>query len=101
MHFTLGQLQVFEAVAHHLSYTRAAEELHLTQPAVSMQVRQLEDYVGMPLFEQMENILDEITSKQIQATRMEGSQLAGQLGEIRFSNLVALLVQRRIHRFRI
>jgi len=35
MHITFRQLQVFEAVARHLSYTRAAEELHLTQPAVS------------------------------------------------------------------
>ncbi|MDH5360291.1 MAG: LysR family transcriptional regulator [Gammaproteobacteria bacterium] len=50
---TLRQLQVFEAVARQLSYTRAAQELHLTQPAVSMQVRQLEDIVGLPLFEQM------------------------------------------------
>lgn len=50
---TLRQLQVFEAVARQLSYTRAAQELHLTQPAVSMQVRQLEEVVGLPLFEQM------------------------------------------------
>ena len=40
-------------MAHHLSYTRAAEELHLTQPAVSMQVKQLEGQVGLPLFEQI------------------------------------------------
>ena len=53
MHVTLRQLEVFEAVARHLSYTRAAEELHLTQPAVSMQMRQLEDAVGLPLFEQL------------------------------------------------
>ncbi len=43
MHVTLRQLNVFEAVARHLSYTRAAEKLHLSQPAVSMQVRQLEE----------------------------------------------------------
>jgi len=48
---TLRQLQVFEAVARHRSYTRAAEALYLTQPAVSMQVRQLEQQVGLPLFE--------------------------------------------------
>ena len=53
MHMTLRQLQVFDAVAHHLSFTRAAEHLHLTQPAVSMQVKQLEDATGLPLFEQM------------------------------------------------
>jgi DNA-binding transcriptional LysR family regulator len=53
MNVSLRQLRVFEAVARQLSYTRAAEELHLTQPAVSMQVRQLEDEVGLPLFEKL------------------------------------------------
>ncbi len=53
MHITLRQLRVFESVSKHLSYTKAAEELHLSQPAVSMQVRQLEDVVGLPLFEKM------------------------------------------------
>jgi DNA-binding transcriptional LysR family regulator len=53
MNISLRQLRVFEAVARHLSYTRAAEELHLSQPAVSMQVRQLEDEVGLPLFEKL------------------------------------------------
>ncbi len=53
MHFTLRQLQVFEAVARHLSFTRAAEELHLTQPAVSMQIKQLESSVELPLLEQV------------------------------------------------
>ena len=49
----MRQLQVFEAVARHLSFTRAAEELHLTQPAVSMQVKQLESMVDIRLFEQL------------------------------------------------
>jgi len=53
MNVTLRQLKVFEAVSRHLSFTRAAEELFLTQPAVSMQVKQLEGHVGMPLFEQI------------------------------------------------
>ncbi|KPK11870.1 MAG: transcriptional regulator [Acidithiobacillales bacterium SG8_45] len=53
MHLTLRQLKVFESVARNLGYTRAAEELHLTQPAVSMQIKQLEDSVGLPLFEKM------------------------------------------------
>ncbi|MBI3044104.1 MAG: LysR family transcriptional regulator [Betaproteobacteria bacterium] len=53
MHFTLRQLQVFEAVARHLSFSRAARELHLSQPAVSMQVKQLEGQAGLPLFEQV------------------------------------------------
>jgi DNA-binding transcriptional LysR family regulator len=53
MNATLRQLKVFEAVARHLSFTRAAEELFLTQPAVSMQVKQLEQHVGLPMFEQV------------------------------------------------
>ena len=51
-HATLRQLKVFEAVARHLSFSRAAEELHLTQPAVSTQVKKLEDHAGIALFEQ-------------------------------------------------
>lgn len=50
---TFRQFQVFSAVARHLSFSRAAEELHLTQPAVSMQVKQLEHAAGLPLFEQV------------------------------------------------
>ncbi|MCK5167596.1 MAG: LysR family transcriptional regulator [Rhodospirillaceae bacterium] len=53
MHLTLRQLKAFGAVARNLSFTRAAEELNLSQPAVSMQVKQLEGQVGQPLFEQM------------------------------------------------
>ena len=53
MHLTLRQLKVFEAVARHLNYTRAAEELFLSQPAVSMQVKQLESQLGVALFEQL------------------------------------------------
>ncbi|MCX7898355.1 MAG: LysR family transcriptional regulator [Rhodocyclaceae bacterium] len=50
-HVTLRQLRVFESVARHRSFSRAAEELHLTQPAVSMQVKQLEELAGLPLTE--------------------------------------------------
>lgn len=53
MHVSLRQLHIFEAVARHLSYTRAAEELHLTQPAVFTQVKQLEEGVGLPLLERI------------------------------------------------
>jgi len=53
LNFTLRQLQVFEKVATHLNYSRAAEELYLSQPAVSMQIKQLEGHIGLPLFEQM------------------------------------------------
>ncbi len=50
---TLHQLRVFEAAARHNSFTRAAEELYLTQPTVSIQVKQLTKAIGLPLFEQV------------------------------------------------
>lgn len=53
MNITLRQLKVFERVAKRLSFTRAAEELYLTQPAVSMQIKQFEEAVGLPLFERL------------------------------------------------
>src|ERR1700758_1913573 len=48
---TLRQLRVFSAVARHLSFVRAAQELGLTAPAVSMQIKELETEVGLPLFD--------------------------------------------------
>ncbi len=53
MRYSLRQLEIFCAVARTLSYTRAAEELNLTQPAVFTQVRQLEDSVGTPIIERI------------------------------------------------
>ncbi|MEW6039098.1 MAG: LysR family transcriptional regulator [Pseudomonadota bacterium] len=53
MNITLRQLKVFERVARRLSFTRAAEELYLTQPAVSMQIKQFEESIGLPLFERL------------------------------------------------
>lgn len=50
-HATLRQLQVFEAIYRLGSFTRAAEELFLTQPTVSMQIRKLTDAMDVPLFE--------------------------------------------------
>lgn len=50
---TLHQLQIFEAIAQHGSFTKAAEELFLTQPTVSQQMKQLTKAIGMPLFEQI------------------------------------------------
>lgn len=58
---TFHQMEVFEAVARHGSYTRAAAELYLTQPTVSIQVKQLSQTVGLPLFE--------MVSKQLYLTR--------------------------------
>lgn len=51
MRITFRQLQVFRAVCETRSYSRAADEMALTQPAVSLQIRQLEELVGQPLFE--------------------------------------------------
>ncbi len=53
MNFTFRQLKLFESVARNSSFTRASEELYLTQPAVSTQIKQLEDEVGTPLFERL------------------------------------------------
>jgi LysR family transcriptional regulator, low CO2-responsive transcriptional regulator len=50
---TLRQLRIFEAVARHMNFSRAAEELHLSQPAVSTQVKELAAHVGLPLFERL------------------------------------------------
>ncbi|PCJ85954.1 MAG: LysR family transcriptional regulator [Thiotrichaceae bacterium] len=50
---TLRQFQVFEAIYRLGSFTRAAEELFLTQPTVSMQIRKLTDAIGVPLFERV------------------------------------------------
>ncbi len=50
-HVTLRQFQVFEAIVRLGSFTRAAEELFLTQPTVSMQIKKLTDSIGLPLFE--------------------------------------------------
>ena len=59
-HGTLTQLSVFEAVARLSSFTRAAEELHMAQPTVSVQIKKLAETVGLPLFE--------IVGKRVQLT---------------------------------
>lgn len=53
----LNGLRAFEATARHLSFTKAAEELHVTPAAVSQQVKALEDYVGTPLFRRLTRAL--------------------------------------------
>ena len=89
MHITLRQFQVFEAAARLGGYTRAAETLHLSQPAVSMQIRQLEAQAGMPLFDQIgkkihltdagralyqhaQNILAQVKEVQLELEEMRG-----------------------------
>src|ERR1044071_10127979 len=51
LNVTLRQLRVFTTVARHLNFARASEELHLTAPAVSMQIRELEGQLKLPLFD--------------------------------------------------
>lgn len=52
-HASLHQLKIFHAVARHGSFARAAQTLHLSPPTLSLQVKQLADSVGQPLFEQI------------------------------------------------
>jgi DNA-binding transcriptional LysR family regulator len=52
-HTTFRQLEIFEAIARLGSFTRASEELFLTQPTVSMQIKKLTESVGAPLIEQV------------------------------------------------
>lgn len=51
MRISLKQLKIVEAIAKECSFSLAAKSLHMTQPAVSMQVKQLENHIQMPLFE--------------------------------------------------
>jgi len=53
MRITLKQLQIFETVAEQQSYTEGAKLLYLSQPAVSMQIKQLEEEIGMPVFDRI------------------------------------------------
>jgi LysR family transcriptional regulator, low CO2-responsive transcriptional regulator len=52
-HVSLRQLRVFEAAASNRSFSKAAESLHLTQPGVSMHIKELEASAGLPLFERI------------------------------------------------
>jgi DNA-binding transcriptional LysR family regulator len=70
---TLQQLRAFEAAARLLSMTRAAEELHTSQPTVSIQLRELAENVGLPLFEQQ--------GKRLRLTEA-GQELAATVREI-------------------
>ncbi len=74
MDVTLQQLRLFEAIAHHRSFTKAAEAVHLTQPAVSISIKRFEETVGLPLFERI--------GKKVYLTRA-GEALAEQIRVIR------------------
>lgn len=51
MHYTLHQLRIFQKLSETQSITRAAEELHLTQPAVSIQLKKFQEQFELPLYE--------------------------------------------------
>ena len=51
MNITLKQFKILEAIVEQRNYTKAANALFMTQPAISMQVKQMEEQVGLPLFE--------------------------------------------------
>lgn len=85
---TLQQLRLFEAVASHGSYTRAAEAIHLTQPAISIQIKRLEEGLGVSLFEQMgKKIYLTAAGKELYATCQEVFErlnaFEGKLDELR------------------
>jgi DNA-binding transcriptional ArsR family regulator len=83
-HASLRQIQVFESVSRHLSFTKAAQELFLTQPTVSSQVKSLVEAIGLPLYEQV--------GRKIYLTDV-GEQVANSCREIigKLSNLEILL----------
>ncbi|HEY6641884.1 LysR family transcriptional regulator [Povalibacter sp.] len=87
---TLRQLQVFASVARHSSFARASEELHLTAPAVSMQIKQLESVIGLPLFDRSANsvtltLIGEyflVHVQRVLATMREAENLIGRLRKV-------------------
>jgi DNA-binding transcriptional LysR family regulator len=85
---TLRQLEILDAVARCGSFSAASAELHLTQPAVSMQIKQLEATLGLPLFEHM--------GKQIHLTEAgEDTLRTGRIISHELENLQQLLADRQ------
>jgi DNA-binding transcriptional LysR family regulator len=78
LRLTLRQLDILDAVARCGSFSAASSKLHLTQPAVSMQIKQLENALGMPLFEQIGKRihLTEAGRKTLQASQVVHVELA-------------------------
>ena len=83
MHITLRHLRIFEAVAGHGSISRAAGELHLTQPAVSMQMKQLEEQIGLPLLEHIGRRI--CLTEAGQMLRVHASDIAGRMAHLNAS----------------
>lgn len=86
-HATMRQLRVFSAAATHLSFARAAAELHLTPPAVSLQIAELERHAGQPLFDRLGKrlYLTKAGEAMLRAAReiiAEVARLEGELSEL-------------------
>ncbi|MBW8722843.1 MAG: LysR family transcriptional regulator, partial [Polaromonas sp.] len=90
MHLPLNALRAFEVSARHLSFTRAADELNVTQTAISQHVKNLEERMGVPLFRRLPRGL---------ALTDEGLALLPALAES-FGRIGTLLEQFRDGRFR-
>ena len=80
---TFRQLQVFQAVHQQRSYSRAAEQLGLTQPAVSAQIRQLEQALGQPLFKYAGKTLHVLPTADTLA--LSTREIFGQLSRLQMS----------------
>lgn len=114
MNITIRQMKVFREVARQQSFTRASKILFLTQPAVSMQVKQLEEVVGMPLFEKQGKqisltdageeirLLSDTILQQIEETQQNLEQIgSGNQGKLRLAvaTTVASVATRLMARF--
>ena len=80
----LSALRAFEAAARHLSFTRAAQELHVTQTAISHQIRALEDLLGVKLFRRLPRglVLTEEAQRYVPAVRDAFDRLDAATGEL-------------------
>jgi DNA-binding transcriptional LysR family regulator len=63
MNYTLHQLEIYRKVAELQSVTRASEELYLTQPAISIQLKKLQEQFPQPLFEVIGSYISRILEK--------------------------------------
>lgn len=97
---TIRQLKVFAEVARHLSFARAAEVLHLTPPAVTMQVKELEGHIGLPLFERQGRLVTLTTAgeymlvyaRKVLATLKDAEDAAARLKRLEVGTLTIGMV---------
>ena len=97
---TFRQIRVFTEVAKHLSFARAAEALHLTPPAVTMQIKELEGHVGLPLFDRQGRQVSLTTAgeymlvyaRKMLATLKDAEDAAARLQRLEVGNLTIGMV---------